>query len=146
MLIHTKRKHGFTLLEMIIALALFAGIIAIAISLISITSQSIVDESKVVSATQTSTTAIRYIVADTKSAESMYVTEEKMVFYLPDGQTISYVIDSDHNTVTREDDEIITGYRLFQVIPIDEVSFMLTLGLRGAETMQYTFTCTGEGA
>ena len=133
-------RKGTSLVETMIAIAIFAMLIAIIVGLVSILIAS-TDEEMQADSRETEAAAFIYqILTDMKSASEVVTENSKMYIYVGDAVHV-YALDDRTGVIRRDDEILLTGYDICELIPIDSTEVGLHFGMTPENEVEMILRC-----
>ena len=136
-----KKRKGTTLLELVVAVGLFAVLTTMVVILLSMTT----------TATKTNYSAYSYyrgvdsfvfnLLTEVKSAESLVVDDDTLTLYFPDNKSVLYRIDNFRGKTYRNNLVVSTDFYAYYFIPVDETEVQIRMMLTEDDEVTYTLRC-----
>lgn len=147
--ISRKKRKGVSLVEMIIAIGLLSMIVAITVSLLSISTANVKKQASAASYQRDVDNFLYTVLLEMKSAESIMVSGDNEFPVLQiigyDASVIVYEVNNNRGAIYRNKSEdklpIVEGINKCFFHEEDESSVTITIYLTDEESIQYTMRC-----
>lgn len=140
----TKQKRkAYSLIEMVVAMGLFAVVLSIVITLMAITTSNAALHNKSYSFFRGTDDFIYNLLIEAKSAEECLVEEDVLTLFFPDATTVIYRINNLVGEVTRNGMVCSSDFYAYYFIPYGNREFGVESRLTEEDSVSYVLYCQG---
>lgn len=135
-----KKRRGTTLVELIVSMALFTILLAILVTLISVSSTSMHAEKDTREYQQQVDNFVYNLLIDMKSSYEVFVDGDTLTIYQNE-KIVYYEIDNLKGIIRRDGSVACESFYACYFIPIDSSSVILRFSVTDTNTVEYTMRC-----